>query len=104
MALSDLTIRKLKATDKPYKKADVLGLYLLVSPNGSKLWRYDYKLHGKRRTAALGSYPTLGLAGARDARAEIKRQIAKATTPLMRSDWRRSTLDPGGEHLRASRR
>jgi hypothetical protein len=28
------------------------GLYLLLKPTGSKLWRYDYKL-GTRKTAGL---------------------------------------------------
>ncbi|WP_295531639.1 Arm DNA-binding domain-containing protein [Novosphingobium sp. Chol11] len=42
MALSDVQIRSLKPTDKLYKITDGKGLYLEVSPNGSKLWRYKY--------------------------------------------------------------
>ncbi len=38
MALSDVQIRSLKPTDKLYKVTDGKGLYLEVSPNGSKLW------------------------------------------------------------------
>ena len=54
MALSDLKIRKAKQRDKPYKLYDSLGLFILVKPNGSKLWRHKYKLDGKEHTSALG--------------------------------------------------
>lgn len=39
MALTDTAIKKAKPAAKPYKMADSLGLYLLINPNGSKLWR-----------------------------------------------------------------
>ena len=38
MALTDTAIRKTKPTEKPFKLADSSGLYLLIKPNGSKLW------------------------------------------------------------------
>jgi integrase len=54
------------------------GLYLLIKPNGSKLWRYDYKL-GTRKTLALGEYPAKTLAMAMSdheaARANVKAGI-----------------------------
>ena len=43
MALTDLKVRKAKAEAKPYKMYDSLGLFVLVKPNGSKLWRQKYK-------------------------------------------------------------
>lgn len=48
---------KPKAT--PYKLSTGRGFYLLVIPTGGKLWRYDYRVDGKRKTAALGSFPDL---------------------------------------------
>jgi len=39
MSLSDLVIRNAKAREKAYKLGDGRGLYLLVEPNGAKLWR-----------------------------------------------------------------
>ena len=39
MALTDVAIRKAKPAAKPYKVADSQGLYLVVNPHGSKLWR-----------------------------------------------------------------
>ena len=45
--LIDTTIRNAKTTDKPIKLNDGKGLYLVVRPNGSKLWRYRYKINDK---------------------------------------------------------
>ena len=57
MALSDVQIRCLKPADKLYKITDEKGLYLEISPNGSKLWRYKYLYMGKNKRIALGRYP-----------------------------------------------
>lgn len=47
MALSDKRIRGgLKPQDKPYKVADERGLFLLISPNGSRLWRLKFRIDG----------------------------------------------------------
>ena len=62
MPLSDLEIRNAK---EPGKLTDGRGLYLLVTPTGSKLWRFDYRFVGKRRTLALGQYPSVKLSDAR---------------------------------------
>lgn len=43
-----------KSRDKDYKLSDGGGLYLLVRPNGSKLWRLNYTYLGKQRTLAFG--------------------------------------------------
>lgn len=40
MALTDLKVKKLKPKDKPYKVFDFDGLFILVNPAGSKLWRF----------------------------------------------------------------
>ncbi len=44
-----------KPAEKDYKLSDGAGLYLLVRPNGSKLWRFNYVHHGKHRTLAFGT-------------------------------------------------
>ena len=41
MALTDTAIRNARPKAKPYKVADSQGLYLLVNPRGSKLWRVN---------------------------------------------------------------
>lgn len=72
MALSDTKVRALKPRDKLYKVSDDRGLYLEVRPNGSKLWRYRYRLHDKDKRIALGAYPTVGLADARQKRFDVQ--------------------------------
>lgn len=83
MALSDVKIRTLKARDKIYKVSDDRGLFLEVSPTGSKLWRYRYLLDGKDKRIALGPYPLVGLADARQKRDDIQRQIAGGADPIL---------------------
>jgi hypothetical protein len=79
MALTDAKVRALKGRGTNYKVSDGEGLYVLVSPNGSKLWRLAYGHLGKRKTLALGKYPHVSLLDARRARDDAKRQLAKGT-------------------------
>ncbi|MFG1183451.1 Arm DNA-binding domain-containing protein [Xanthobacter aminoxidans] len=55
MALSDLAIRNLKPTGKPFKASDSGGLHLLVNPNGSRLWRLKSRFGGKEMLIVLGT-------------------------------------------------
>ena len=59
MALSELAARKAKPRQKPYKLTDGGGLFLLVQPNGSKLWRHKYRFEGKEKLLSFGPYPLL---------------------------------------------
>jgi len=54
--LTDTKIRNTKATEKPLKLSDSKGLYLEIRPNGSRLWRYRYKIDGKENSFAVGQY------------------------------------------------
>ena len=81
MALTDTAIRNAKPKEKPYKIADSQGLYLLVNPRGSKLWRVKYRMNGAERKLALGAYPEITLAEARTARDAARRQLAHAVDP-----------------------
>jgi integrase len=77
MALTDTAIRLAKADGSDRKLADTKGLYLLVTATGSKLWRLKYRIDGKEKKLALGSYPEVGLKEAR-ARRDAARQSAQA--------------------------
>ena len=81
MALSDAKIRNLKPKEKPYKTADYDGLYVLTKPNGSKLWRFKYRLKGKEKLLSIGSYPEISLMEARAKRDEARKQIVKEKDP-----------------------
>ncbi|MDP2785036.1 MAG: integrase arm-type DNA-binding domain-containing protein [Sulfurimicrobium sp.] len=64
--LSDITIRKAVQQDKPVKLNDGAGLYLVVTPTGGKLWRFNYRFMGKQKTLSIGKYPTITLSKARE--------------------------------------
>ncbi|WOF44387.1 integrase arm-type DNA-binding domain-containing protein [Sphingopyxis indica] len=81
MPLTDTAIRNAKPKEKPYKVADSQGLYLLVNPRGSKLWRVKYRINGVERKLAIGSYPEITLAEARSARDAARRQVAHDIDP-----------------------
>ena len=79
--LSDAAIRRIKPGAKPFKKADALGLYLLVQPSGGRLWRLNYTFAGRQRTLSFGAYPVVGLADARARRDDAKRQLRQGIDP-----------------------
>lgn len=83
MALSDAKVRTLKARDKIYKVSDGRGLYIEVKPNGARLWRYRYILHGKDKRIALGAYPMVGLADARRKRDDAQREVLEGGDPVL---------------------
>lgn len=73
--LSDFKISKAKTQDKPYKLTDGKGLYLLIKPQGGKLWRFDYRFKDKRKTLAIGGYPDVTLSNAREKLEEARRMV-----------------------------
>ena len=81
MPLTDTAIRNAKPKDKAYKIGDSQGLYLLVNPSGSKLWRVKYRMNGTERKLSLGAYPEITLAEARTARDVARKQLAHAIDP-----------------------
>ncbi|HCB0987216.1 TPA: DUF4102 domain-containing protein [Klebsiella variicola] len=76
MKLTARQVETSKAKDKPYKLSDGGGLYLLVNPNGARYWRLKYRVAGKEKSLALGVYPEVSLADARQKRAEAKKVLA----------------------------
>ena len=81
MSLTDTALRNAKPRDSAYKLSDRDGLYLLVSTSGTKLWRFDYRFLAKRKTLALGKYPTIGLADARHACEDARKLLSKNIDP-----------------------
>jgi integrase len=79
--LSDIQVSKAKPKDSDYKLNDGFGLYLLVTPTGGKLWRFDYRHEGKRKTMAFGAYPALSLADARQRREDAKKLLTNGVDP-----------------------
>ena len=81
MTLTDTRARTAKPSAKPYKLSDGGGMYLLVKSDGARYWRLDYRYGGKRRTLALGVYPTVSLSAARACREEARRLLTKNLDP-----------------------
>jgi integrase len=81
MSLSDAKVRNAKPRAKPYKVSDGDGLFLLVTPSGSKYWRLKYHYAGKEKLLALGVYPDVGLEDARERRGKARKAIAAGNDP-----------------------
>lgn len=91
--LNDAKIKAAKATGKRYELADGDGLYLDVTPTGSKIWRYRYRLLGQREKVTIGPYPAIPLSEARARRLELAAMVARGRSPSreLERDKRQST-------------
>lgn len=81
MKLTVTQIKALKPKDKQYKVSDGKGLNLFIHNNGSKYWRLSYRYEGKQKTLALGVFPVVSLALAREKTLEAKKQLAQGKDP-----------------------
>ena len=80
--LSPLQVKNAKTKGKLYKLADGGGLYLEVTPTGSKLWRMKFRqANGKENRLSFGTYPTVSLEEARQKRLDAKKMLTAGTDP-----------------------
>lgn len=81
-ALTDLFVRKIKHSGKPGgdKHSDGRALYLLVK-SSDKYWRMNYRFEGKHRTLALGAYPDVSLAQARELCGDARKLLRNGVDP-----------------------
>ena len=70
------------ADKKQARFADSGGMYLQISPAGSKRWFLKYRVTGKEKQLALSSYPSMTLTAARKARDAAKLQKAAGSDPV----------------------
>jgi integrase len=82
MPLTDAAVKKAKPGSKPVKLSDGKGMYLLVNPTGSKLWRWKYRVLGKEKVMSLGVYPDVSLAQARDGLDRARKLLAAGDDPM----------------------
>ena len=82
---------------KQSRFTDSGGMYLQVSPAGSKRWFLKYRVGGKEKQLALGSYPDVSLKSARLARDTAKLQKSEGTDPVQarKLDKLKSTRNTG---------
>ncbi len=93
MPLTNLKIQKAKPKKKQYKLFDGERLYIIVKPNGNKLWKMDHevqervktrdktKIVTKRKTLSFGAYPIVSLQEARLKRLYIQKAILEGRNP-----------------------
>lgn len=81
VTLSDKQIEKAKPTVADYLLNDGDGLSLIVKPNGSKLWKFNYYFNGKRKYLYFGTYPELSLLQAREKRRVARESVANDVDP-----------------------
>lgn len=81
--LTEAIVRSAKPREKTYTLTDGLGLYVEITPLGSKLWRWKYrKPDGRSSRFALGRYPDVSLLMAREKRLEAARELAAGLDPV----------------------
>ncbi|MFM0079010.1 integrase arm-type DNA-binding domain-containing protein [Paraburkholderia sediminicola] len=80
--LSRLTIVNAKPGPKPYTLSDGGRLYILVQPDGTKLWRWNYLFAGKTKTMALGTWPEVTEKEARAVHTAARERLRKGLDPM----------------------
>ena len=94
--LTDAKIRTAKLKDKPYRLSHGEGLYLIIKPDGTKLWRFDYtRPCGGRNTLAFGKYPDTSLVDAQENLRGARKQLADKIDPSdVRKTSQEETFEP----------
>ena len=85
--LTDLLIRNAKPRERPYKMFDGDGMYLVVAPTGSRIWRFKFRqANGKENTLTFGPYPEITLQDAREKRLATRRLLLQGIDPAKHRD------------------
>jgi integrase len=98
MALTDTEIRRSKPGDKPFKLSDGGGLHLMVTPSGGRLWRWKYRFEGAEKLMALGRYPEISLAEARERRDTARKRLANGADPMAERMAEKTAVRVATEH------
>ena len=99
MRLTDVRVRNAKPQAKTYKLSDGGGMYLLITPDGGRYWRLDYRFAGTRRTLALGVYPIITLSAARAGRDEARRLLTHDIDPNAAKKARKRAAKIASENI-----
>jgi integrase len=83
--LTDKAVKAAKpAQGNRYRKlADQGGLYLFCTVDGTRSWRYDYRLAGVRKTLTIGLYPETSLAEARERHGDARKLVGLGQCPVL---------------------
>ena len=92
MPLTDTAARQAKPRPKSYRLADGHGLYLEVVPSGSRYWRLKYRFADKEKRLAIGVYPIVSLAKARQVATEARSLLMDGIDPSVKKRERKREL------------
>lgn len=81
LPLSDIQVKNAKPKEADYKLSDGYGMHLLITTTGGRLWRFQYRFEGKQKLLALGAYPAVTLADARQRREDARKLLANGVDP-----------------------
>ena len=81
MKLTDTFIKRKQGNGKAQKFADGGGLFLYISPTGTKSWRLAYRFLGKHKLLVIGPYPAISLKEARERREAAKKLLVDNIDP-----------------------
>lgn len=98
--LSDAHCRNAKPKLKLYRLNDHRGLYLEVKPSGVKAWRFRFTLRGKASMFALGDYPIIGLAEARERSEAARSLVRQGINPAQQRQVDRTAISHAAKKLR----
>src|ERR1035437_2827883 len=98
MALTDTEIPRSKPAERPYKLSDGGGLHVLITQAGGKLWRWKYRFDGTEKLMALGRYPEVALADARERRDAARKRLANGIDPMAERMAEKTAVKVATEH------
>ncbi|MFZ5782006.1 MAG: tyrosine-type recombinase/integrase [Pseudomonadota bacterium] len=92
--LTITALKGLKPKDRDYKVSDRDSMYAVVKPSGVIIFRYDYRLNGRRETLTIGRFGADGttLAGAREQCLEARRAVAQGKSPAQEKQRKKRRL------------
>jgi integrase len=83
--LTEVKIRATKPGDRQLVLVDALGLELLITPTGARVWRFRFRVQGRQQRITIGSYPEMGLAAARIEVARLRTDVLLGKDPAART-------------------
>ncbi len=98
MALTETSLKNAEPAEKAHKLADGYGMFLLVNPNGSQLWRLKCLCAGKEKRLALGDYPEVSLKQAREYRDDAHRLLNEGKAPATERKATKRSMRPRVEN------
>ncbi|EPA0278538.1 MULTISPECIES: tyrosine-type recombinase/integrase [Enterobacteriaceae] len=103
MSLTDIKAKNAKPLEKEYKLTDGFGMFLRVTPKGSKYWQMAYRFEGKQKLFSIGVYPAVSLSDARQRRDEARRLLAQGIDPNAKKQAEAKELKAKRDNTRSFR-